>query len=71
MERRGCRKADFYTLRHGDYFMGMNTTKDRTFELIALAGGAQAAELISGKTVLLAAPLKVGPQSTAVCWVGK
>ena len=64
-------KASFYTLRHGAYLIGMNTTKDQTFELKAPAGFAQAPEMISGKTVPLAAPLKVGPRSTVVLYLGK
>ena len=64
-------KASFYTLRHGAYLIGMNTTKDQTFELKAPAGFAQAPEMISGKTVPLAAPLKVPPRSTVVLYLAK
>lgn len=49
----------------------MNTTKDQTFELPPPAGVAQARELISGKVVPLAAPLRVGPRSTVVLWLGQ
>jgi hypothetical protein len=61
-------KGDFYTLRYGNYLIGMNLTTDRTFELKTPAGGREAKELVSGKTVTLNVPLKVGPRSTVVLW---
>jgi hypothetical protein len=64
-------KADFYTLRYGDYLVGMNLTTDRTFELKTPAGEVEARELVSGRTVKLDAPIRVGPRSTAVLWFGK
>jgi hypothetical protein len=59
-------KGDFYALRYGDYLIGQNITKDRTFELKAPGSLEEARELVSGKTVKLDAPLKVGPRSTVV-----
>lgn len=64
-------RADFYTLRYGDYLVGMNTTADKTFELKTPAGVGEAKELVSGQTMKLTAPLKVAPRSTVVLWLGK
>ena len=66
-----CGKAQFYTLRYGNYLIGLNTTTDKTFELKAPVGITEAKELVTGKTVSLAAPLKVAPRSTAVLYLGK
>ena len=63
-------KAEFYTLRYGNYLIGMNTSTDKTFELKSPADATEAKELVSGKTVKLAAPLKVAPRSTIVLWLG-
>jgi hypothetical protein len=63
-------KGEFYTLRYGDYLIGMNMTADKTFELEPPGGVAEAKELVSGKMLKLDAPLKVGPRSTAVLWLG-
>jgi hypothetical protein len=64
-------RADFYTLRYGDYLIGMNTTTDKTFELRPPAGVSEAREIPSGKTVKLSAPIKVAPRSNVVLWLGK
>jgi len=64
-------KGDFYTLRYGDYLVGMNMTTDRTFELKTPAEIAVAKELVSGKTIQLGAPLPVAPRSTVVLFFGK
>jgi hypothetical protein len=64
-------KGDFYTLRYGDYLIGMNMTTDRTFELKPPAGVKAAPDLVSRKTVKLNAPVKVTPRSTVVLWLGK
>ena len=57
-------QGTFYTLRYGPYLIGMNTTTDRTFPLRRPEG--QALELVSNKTISLAAPVNVGPRSTVV-----
>ena len=64
-------KAEFYTLRYGNYLIGMNTGAEKTFELKPPVGAGEAKELVSGKTVKLTAPLKVAPRSTVVLWFGK
>ena len=63
-------KAAFYTLRYGDYLIAINTTSDQTFELKTPADIRNAVELVSGKTMKLVSPLKVGPLSTVVLWLG-
>jgi hypothetical protein len=64
-------KAQFYTLRYGNYLIGLNTTTDRTFALTPPAGMAEAKELVTGKTVKLDSLLQVAPRSTVVLWLGK
>ena len=64
-------KADFYNLRYGPFLIGMNTTKDKTFELKVPAGIDAAPELVSGQTVSLAKPLQVPPRSTVVLYLVK
>ena len=66
-----CGKAQFYALRYGNYLIGMNLTTAKTFELTPPSGVSEAKELVSGKTVKLAAPLKVAPRSTVVLYFGK
>ncbi|MCX7048177.1 MAG: hypothetical protein NTX50_22175 [Candidatus Sumerlaeota bacterium] len=65
-------RGSFYRLQYGSYLIGMNTTKDKTFEMKAAAGMAQAQgqELISGEKIDLTIPLKVAPLSTVVLWLG-
>ncbi|TAK98042.1 MAG: hypothetical protein EPO07_12470 [Verrucomicrobia bacterium] len=64
-------KADFYTLRYGDYLISMNMSAAKTFELKPPAPLSEARELVSGKTLKLTAPLKVAPRSTVVLYFGK
>lgn len=62
-------KGSFYTLRYGNYLIGMNLTKDKTFELKPPSGVSTARELVAGKMLELDAPVKVGPRSTVVLWL--
>ena len=64
-------KGDFYTLRYGNYLVGMNLTTDKIFELKTPADAGEAQDLVSGKMVRLGAPLKVAPRSTVVLYLGK
>jgi hypothetical protein len=48
----------------------MNLTVDKTFELKTPGGIDEAKELVSGKTLKLAAPIPVAPRSTVVLWLG-
>jgi hypothetical protein len=63
-------KGDFYTLRYGDYLIGMNMTTDKTFELKPPEGVSEARELVSGKVMKTIASLSVAPRSTVVLWSG-
>lgn len=63
-------KADFYSLRYGDYLIAINTTTDKTYEL-ELPAGDEARELVSGKMVKLSGSLHVKPLTTVVLWLGK
>ncbi len=63
-------KGDFYTLRYGDYLIGMNLTTDRTFALPPPAGVTAARELVSKTILKLDAPVPVPPRSTVVLWFG-
>ncbi len=59
-------KASFYTLRYGPYLIGMNTTKDKTFEMKIPANANAPRELMSSRPVLPGAVLNVSPRSTVV-----
>lgn len=62
-------RADFYQLRYGPYLIGMNTTKDKTFELAPPSGVDQAPDLVSGRKVALGESVKIGPRSTMVLYI--
>jgi hypothetical protein len=63
-------KGDFYVLRYGPYLIGMNMTKERTFELTVPADVKSATELISGrKSIPAGSTEKVGPRSTVVFYL--
>jgi hypothetical protein len=63
-------KAEFYTLRYGPYLIGMNMTTDKSFDLKVPAGVRRAPNLATGKVLSLKAPVRVGPQSTVVLYLG-
>jgi hypothetical protein len=65
-------KGEFYTLRYGNYLIGMNMTTDKTFELkVPDAVLKEPKELVSQKLLSQAAPVKVAPRSTMVLFFGK
>ena len=64
-------KGSFYRLRYGPYLIGMNMTKDKTFELKAPEDVKAARELVSGRTIAPGGPLKVPARSTVVLWLGQ
>jgi len=64
-------KGEFYTLRYGDYLIGMNMTADKTFELKTPEGITGAQDLVSHKKINLKTPLKIEPRSTVVLFFGK
>lgn len=64
-------KADFYTLRYGNYLFAINTTSDKPFELKTPPEFSAAQELVSKKMIKLSASLKVAPLSTVVLYFEK
>ncbi len=64
-------KADFYTLRYGDYLIAMNTTQARTFTLPAQPDHPTAKDLVTGKEINLKAGVPVPPLTTIVLFLGK
>ena len=62
-------RADFYQLRYGPYLIGMNTTKEKTFELQPPPDAKQAPDLVSGQIMALDSPVKVGPRRTVVLYL--
>jgi hypothetical protein len=63
-------KAAFYSLRYGDYLIGLNTNEQETYVLPAPAGFKSASDLISGKEIELSGDVKVPPLSTVVLYLG-
>jgi hypothetical protein len=61
-------RGSFYQLHYGNYLIGMNCTKDKTYELNipTVAKGTSAPDLISGQTLALQDKVNVPPQSTVV-----
>ena len=64
-------KAAFYTLRYGDYLIGMNCSGDKAYDLKVPSGHDRALELISGKTISLAGKVRVPPYSTVVLYLAE
>lgn len=64
-------KAAFYSLRYGDYLIGLNTTEDRTYILKTPAEILEAADLVSRKTLALAGGVHVPPLGTVVLYLGE
>jgi hypothetical protein len=64
-------KGEFYTLRYGDYLIGMNTTTDKTFDLPVPADAKPARELVSKKSLASGTPIQIEPRSTVVLWMPK
>ena len=46
-----------------------DSTKDKTFELTPPSGVDQAPDLVSGRSIPLGAPIKIGPRSTVVLYL--
>jgi hypothetical protein len=63
-------RAEFYQLRYGNFLIGMNSTKDKSFPLAPPAGVHSAPDLMTGKTVSLDGPVTVAPMSTVVLYLG-
>lgn len=64
-------RATFYTLRYGPYLVAMNTTKDRTFELVVPEDwrGRSARELVGRSIIDLSDKLTVSPFSTVIVYL--
>lgn len=59
-------KADFYSVRYGDYLIALNTTHDKFFTLQASDQVPNARDLVSGQSFNLLEPVRVGPLTTLV-----
>lgn len=59
-------RADFYTLRYGPYVIGLNMSKDKTFEITAPETSGPATELVTGRSVAPGSREKVPPRTTVV-----
>ena len=64
-------RALFYRLRYGDYLIGMNASRDKTYALAIPAGVTTVTNLTTGIAAPIAGPVKVGPMSTVVLYLGK
>lgn len=64
-------KGKFYTLRYGNYLIGMNMTTDQTFPLKVPPDFTNARDLVSGGIIKPNQQLKIAPRSTTVLWQGK
>jgi hypothetical protein len=64
-------KGKFYTLRYGNYLIGMNMTTDETFQLDVPPEFINARDLVSSDIIRSNQPLKIAPRSTVVLWLGK
>ena len=63
---------DSYRLRYGPYLIGMNMTKDKTFELKGPEEAKSAKELVSKRSGVAPGSLeKVAPRSTIVFYLGE
>jgi hypothetical protein len=65
-------KGNYYKLRYGPYLIGMNMTKDKTFELKVPEGAKSVRELVSKRSNVAAGSTeKVAPRSTVVFYLGE
>lgn len=59
-------RASFYRLRYDHYLVGMNASKDKSYELLVPEGFSQATDLVTKKKVGSVKVLQVPPQTTVV-----
>jgi len=64
-------RASFYQLRYGPYLVGMNASKDKTFQLSVPKEIEKAPDLVSGKTVETKGSVSVAPESTVILYLGQ
>ena len=63
-------KGDYYMLNYGPYLIGMNMTKDKTFQLQVPPDAKSVKELVSGQTKFTAGEnVAVKPRSTVVLFL--
>jgi hypothetical protein len=64
-------RGSFYQLHFGNYLIGMNCTKEKTYALNipVEAKGSSAPDLISGQTIALTDKIDVPPQSTVILYL--
>jgi hypothetical protein len=59
-------RADFYLLRYGPYVIGLNMSKDKTFEIAAPQAAGPVTELVTQRSVPSGSKEKVLPRTTVV-----
>jgi hypothetical protein len=59
-------RGDFYQLRYGSYFIAMNMSADKSFELAAPEHAGTIRNLVTGQDVAPGSAAKVGPRTTVV-----
>ncbi|MES2658813.1 MAG: hypothetical protein V4689_09345 [Verrucomicrobiota bacterium] len=59
-------RGDFYQLRHGPYWIAMNMSADKTFDLKVPAHAGKMTNLVTRKPVEPGSAAKVGPRTTVV-----
>jgi hypothetical protein len=63
-------RALFYQLHYGNYLIGMNASPDKTYTLAIPPDSSSAIDSATGKPVKMDQPLRVGPMSTVVLYLG-
>jgi hypothetical protein len=61
-------RGDFYKLQYGPYFVAMNMSTDKTFELKVPAHAGPIRNLVTAREVAPGSVAKVGPRSTVVLY---
>ena len=64
-------KCNFYRMQYGNYVVGMNCTKDKTYQLSLPASDKQLFNLSDNKKLVKENSIKVAPMSTVVLYVVK
>ncbi|MDP4208684.1 MAG: hypothetical protein Q8928_07720 [Bacteroidota bacterium] len=61
-------RAQFYKMKFGNYYVAMNCTKDRTFELTIPADFRNAKDLVNNKKVTPKKSIQIAPQTSVVLY---
>jgi hypothetical protein len=65
-------KASFYSIRYGDYLIGMNCSEDKIYTLAVPEGKKALPDLVSGRKIATGGgSARVAPLSTVVFWLGR